>query len=60
MQSCAWSSDGTRLASGANDGTVKVWEAASGKHLVTFQEHRTAVQSCAWSPDGTRLASGGE
>jgi WD40 repeat protein len=33
--SCAWSPDGTRLLSGSNDGSVKVWEAASGACLWT-------------------------
>jgi WD40 repeat protein/serine/threonine protein kinase len=57
VMSVAWSPDGTRLASGSNDGTVKVWEAATGKDTLTFRGHTNGVNCVAWSPDGRRLAS---
>src|SRR5437763_1682580 len=34
-----WSPDGKRLASGSNDGTVQVWEAANGQHVYTYRRH---------------------
>ena len=54
----AWSPDGKTLASGSADKTVKLWEAATGKLLATFQGHEGSVYSVAWSPDGKTLASG--
>ncbi len=55
----AFSSDGTRLATGAEDGTAKVWDVNSGRLLVTLTGHKGYVLDVAWNPDGTRLATGG-
>jgi hypothetical protein len=60
VRSVAWSPDGRRLASGANDQTVRVWDATSGTELACLQGHTDFVTSVAWSPDGRRLASGAE
>ena len=54
----AWSPDGSQFASGAEDGTVRVWDAATGSTLATFEGHSDGVYGIAWSPDGTQLASG--
>ncbi|MBC8099850.1 MAG: hypothetical protein H7Y11_10440, partial [Armatimonadetes bacterium] len=49
-----WSSTGLQIASGSIDGTVRIWDAASGNQL---QVITTGVTSTvAWSPDGTKLA----
>src|SRR5207253_2484233 len=55
----AWSPDGTRLASGGEDGSLYVWKASDGTLLQRLQGHRGVVYGVVWSPDGTRLASGG-
>lgn len=51
----AWAPDGARLASASTDGTVRVWDAASGKLLLTCQGHEYAVYGVAWAPEGRRL-----
>lgn len=55
----AWHPEGARIASGSEDGVVRVWEAASGRELVTMRGHEGAVRSLAFAPDGARLFTGG-
>ena len=54
--SVSWSPDGTRLATGSDDGTAKVWDAAGGRELLTLKG--PAGGPVSWSPDGARLATG--
>jgi DNA-binding beta-propeller fold protein YncE len=60
VSSVAFSPDGTRLASGSLDNTVRVWDARSGQQLLALKGHTDTVTSVAFSPDGTRLASGSD
>jgi WD40 repeat protein len=57
VQACAFSPDGKRFISACKDGTLKLWDAATGKEIRTFIGHRSAVWDCAFSPDGNRLVS---
>ena len=41
------------------DGTVKVWDAATGHEIRTLKGHMGWVLSVAFSPDGRRIASAG-
>jgi WD40 repeat protein len=58
INSVAFSPDGTTIASGSQDYTIKLWEVASGQELHTFRGHTSEVNSVAFSPDGATLASG--
>ena len=53
----AWSPDGRTLASPSADGTIRLWDAATGKLRRTLEGHEGGVNSVAWSPDGKTLAS---
>jgi WD40 repeat protein/serine/threonine protein kinase len=63
--SVAFSPDSKRIASASHDGTVKVWDAATGQEKLSFRGHvgRASydpvrrVSSVAYSPDGQRIAS---
>lgn len=53
-----FSPDGSQLASGSGDTTVRLWDIHTQTPHHTLQGHPNWVLSLAWSPDGTRLASG--
>ena len=60
VYSVAFSRDGKTLASGSDDNTVKLWDAATGQELRTLGGHSSFVLSVAFSPDGKTLASGSD
>jgi WD40 repeat protein len=62
VTSVAFSPDGKMLVSGSHDGTVILWDVATGKQLRAIEDHRLngkpfEVVSVAFSPDGKRVAS---
>ncbi|MYI63126.1 MAG: hypothetical protein F4105_16025 [Gemmatimonadetes bacterium] len=58
--SVAFSPDGTTLASGAADGTVKLWDVEKRKEIDTLKKGDWGFiySSVAFSPDGRLLAAG--
>ena len=56
----AFSSDGTKLASGSNDAMVRLWDTTSGTELAALRRHtgKGWTTALAFSTDGKMLASG--
>ena len=59
ITSVAFSPDGTRLASGSGDNSVKLWDVSTETCIATL-EHLGTVYFVAFSPDGLTLASASE
>ena len=49
-----FSPDGVRILTTSRDNTAKLWDAASGKLIASF-DHQDTVRLAAFSPDGTRI-----
>jgi WD40 repeat protein len=52
--------EGQQAATAGKDGTVRIWDVASGRELHRLQGHTAAVTGITFSPDGRRLATAGE
>ncbi|WP_262562500.1 AAA-like domain-containing protein [Acaryochloris sp. CCMEE 5410] len=59
VMSMSWSSDGQILATGGEDGSVKLWTRV-GEPIKLIEAHEGKVLSISWSSDGQILATGGE
>lgn len=56
----AFSPDGHTLYSVGDDGTLRIWDVATGRELRSIKAHEGRALSLSLSGDGTRLATGGE
>ena len=53
-----FSPDGSRIVTGSQDQTAKVWDARTGRPLLELKGHTNAVDCVCFSPDGTRIVTG--
>merc|ERR1740136_636460 len=62
VTSLAYNPDGSRLASGSYDRTIRVWNTAHdfGTLLRSLTGHESHVKSVAYNHDGSRLVSGSQ
>ena len=57
IESVSYSPDGLRLASGSRDGTVRIWDARTGREILRCKGHTLEVNCVAFHPTGSQLAS---
>ena len=58
IEATAFSPDGQTFVSGHRDGTVRLWDAETGRKISAFREHkRGGIRDLAFSPDGKMLMS---
>ena len=50
--------DGTRLAAGAHDGTIHLWEIGHAEHLLVLRAAGAAITRVRFSDDGMQLIAG--
>jgi WD40 repeat protein len=58
VRSVAFSPDGRRIASGSQDETIRIWNAATGRPIgLPLAGHQWWVENIGFSPDGRNLLS---
>lgn len=59
VTSVSFSPDGTRIATGSRDNTVRLWDATTGQPVgEPLLGHTNYVSSVSFSPDGARIVTG--
>ena len=57
VTSVAFSPDGQTLAGGSRDGSIWLWDVATGKHRKTLTGCENTIHGLSFSPDGLTLAT---
>lgn len=52
MNTLSYSPDGQQVATGGDDGKVKIWNASSGFCFVTFSEHASSISAVEFAKQG--------
>jgi WD40 repeat protein len=55
--SVTFAPSGRLLATADHDGTVKLWDVATGRQLASLEGHADGLSGVAFSPDGRTLAA---
>jgi len=58
VMAVAFNHDRSQLATGHEDGVIRIWDPRTGELLRTFLGHTNKIWAAAFNPDGTRLATG--
>jgi WD40 repeat protein len=58
VKSVSWSHDGSRVISGSEDNTIKIWDANNGELLNTVEGHSAVVSSVSWNHNDSAIVSG--
>jgi WD40 repeat protein len=56
----AMTTDSRRVISAGDDRTARVWDAETGRKLLTYRKHKYAINALAIRPDGKAVATGGD
>ena len=57
VQSIAFNPNGNILASGSDDGSIRLWDTRTSTHLRTMTEHTSMITNVVFSGNGKMLAS---